>query len=110
MFRTPTADELRLLGKLAAIAGLTGRDAWLAALRVRELHDGGMGSLELASQTRAARKRTVCRPAVQFTDEDGIEVIASLYEGDDGAPFELDVWKTDFSRLICIGRELRKVD
>ena len=36
----------------------------------------------------------------QFTDVDGIEVIASLNVDSDGNLFELDIWKTDFGKLI----------
>lgn len=38
----------------------------------------------------------------QFTDADGVEVLASLNVDQDGRPFELDMWKTDFSPLIRI--------
>jgi len=36
----------------------------------------------------------------QFTDADGVEVLISLNVDADGRPFELDVWKTDFSPLV----------
>ena len=39
---------------------------------------------------------------IQFTDTDGVEVLASLNLDQDGKPFELDVWKTDFNALIRI--------
>ncbi len=36
----------------------------------------------------------------QFTDVDGVEVIASLNVDSDGNLLELDIWKTDFGKLI----------
>ena len=35
----------------------------------------------------------------EFLDEDGITVIATLNLDNYGDPYELDVWKTDFSPL-----------
>ena len=37
---------------------------------------------------------------LQFVDQDGIDVLVSLYVDTQGEIFELDVWKTDFSQLI----------
>lgn len=110
-FRRPTADEARLLRELASIAEIEDADAWLENLRVREMEDGGMGSLEIdapASQSHGPGV-TVCRAAVQFTDADGVEVVASLNAREDGVPSELDMWKTDFAKLIRIPRQFRRV-
>lgn len=113
-FRRPTLDESRLLTHLASVAGMKSPDDWVATLRVRNMEDGGMGSLELL--TPEARREigggsTVTRrAAVQFTDVDGVEVIASLDAHEDGIPFELDVWKTDFSRLMRIPQSFRLVE
>lgn len=112
-FRSPTTDEARLLRELAMIAGMESCEGWLSTLRVRDMDDGGMGSLEFESPRwpeHALRKVTICRAAVQFTDADGVEVIASLNTREDGVPFELDMWKTDFSRLIRIPHEFRRVE
>ena len=108
VFRRPTADELRLLKHLATIAKLESVDAWLAALRVRDMDDGGMGSLEIEATSDSEHPSTtvICLASVQFTDADGVEVIASLNAREDGVPFELDMWKTDSSRLIRIPDEL----
>lgn len=38
----------------------------------------------------------------QFTDIDGVEVIASLNVDVDGVLFELDIWKTNFEKLVKI--------
>lgn len=110
-FRRPTPDELRLLKELAHIAEMGDPDEWLSMLQVQEMDDGGMGSLELVADEPLQRQNlVVCRAAVQFTDEDGVEVIASLNAAEDGIPFELDIWKTDFSPLIRIPSEFRQIE
>ncbi len=110
--RSPTADERRLLRALAEIAHLEDPESWMATLGVRHIDDGGMGSLEIVapSSRRAGSATTVCLAAVQFTDSDGVEVIASLYADERGVPFELDVWKTDISLLRCIPERFRPLD
>ena len=40
--------------------------------------------------------------ACQFTDDDGVEVVASLNLDQHGNLHELDMWKTDFGKLIRI--------
>jgi hypothetical protein len=112
-FRKPKPDELRLLKELASIAGMETPHEWLNALQVQEMDDGGMGSLELVVQgptpVRGQSGSVTCKAAVQFTDEDGVEVVASLNTGEGGVPFELDIWKTDFSPLIRIPDAFRRV-
>jgi len=105
--RAPTFDEARLLRALAEIAGEPA--GWVDALRVEDMNDGGMGSLRVLPGRESRRGGIRCTACVQFTDEDGIEVIASLYASAGGTPFELDVWKTDFSAVIRIADEFRKV-
>ena len=111
-FRRPTPDELLVLKALASIAGMERPDDWLLTLQVQEMDDGGMGSLELVSRgspSRRGQESVTHKAAVQFTDEDGVEVIASLNASEDGIPFELDMWKTDFSPIIRIPGVFRRV-
>ncbi len=105
--RRPNTDELRLLEALAKLARMEGAEAWLLSLMVRDMPDGGMGSLELQAQPPKVRRAIVCLAAVQFTESDGVEVIASLYANEDCVPVELDMWKTDFGELKKIPLELR---
>lgn len=112
-FRRPTADESRLLRELATIAGMENPDTWLGTLQVNDMDDGGMGSLELQEPgpPQGIRRDLVVRKAaVQFTDADGVEVIASLNAREDGTPFELDMWKTDFSALVRIPQDFRRLE
>lgn len=77
-------------------------DSWLDRLIVSEMDDGGMGSLRLLPNGRALSPETKfgrVASSVEFSDADGIEVSAALYLDDTGTPFELDIWKADFSKL-----------
>lgn len=66
------------------------------------MDDGEMGSLLLFPEGILNEKRKFGEQVsdFQFKDEDGIDVIASLNLDDNGKLLELDVWKTDFSKLI----------
>jgi hypothetical protein len=97
-FRRPTADELRLLQELARIAGMPDPDRWLDGLSVREMNDGGMGSLELGARSHGGTSGLVVpKASLQFAYEDGVALIVMLNVDASGVPFELDIWKTDFS-------------
>jgi hypothetical protein len=112
-FRKPTADERRLLLELARVANVDSPESWLDALQVREMKDGGMGSLELAVAARyVARSGGVVtsKVSVQFADEDGVQVVATLNASEDGVPFELDVWKTDFTPLKRIPTAFQRIE
>ena len=75
--------------------------SWLVELRVEPMDDGGMGSLRVVGPQPAAK---ACHQVseIQFKDADGVDVIASLNVDDSGVPCEIDVWKVDFSALICL--------
>lgn len=109
MLRSPSKDEVRLLEFLLSKAqiGVLSED-WRAKLRVSEMEDGGMGSLRLFPDGSQVEDRKFGRRAseCQFTDEDGVEVLASLNLDQDGNLYELDIWKTDFGKLIRIPAQL----
>ena len=99
-FREPSDPERSLLAFVAKLA--TEIDPrWVEGVKVRTMDDGGMGSLELAPPGGFGFPRRFGRKVAeyQFTDDDGVEVLVSLNLDSDGKPFELDVWKTDFSPL-----------
>lgn len=103
--RRPTLDEIRLLGFLIDKAeGFAVPRDWPARFMVAAMNDEGMGSLRLfpdgldASDRRFGRQASEC----QFTDEDGVEIIASLNLDQFGNLYELDIWKTNFEKLIRI--------
>jgi len=74
------------------------------SLLVETMNDGGMGSLLLFPNGVTKEKRLFgrCVSECQFTDRDGVEVIASINIDKKGELLELDIWKTDHSPLISI--------
>ncbi|WP_324678814.1 DUF6984 family protein [Hymenobacter sp. GOD-10R] len=72
--------------------------AWLPIAEVEELADGGMGSLRFVSRKDEQRLGQKIAE-LQFLDEDGVPVLVSLYLDQEGALYELDSWKTDYSPL-----------
>ena len=108
-FREPSSEELRLLTTLVQRSpGLDLPLDWAEHLRVREMNDGGMGSLRLSLSTSQEDKAKAgkLKAEIQFEDADGVVVLASLYTDLEGKLFELDVWKTDYGRLIRIPDQL----
>lgn len=109
MLRDTSPDELRLLDFLVSAArGVKVRDDWRERLKVADLQDGGMGSLRIFPDGLDSDGRIFGRMAsdYRFLDEDGVEVIVSLYLDQDEGLFELDSWKTDFGKLIRIPNRL----
>ncbi|MDR1199198.1 MAG: hypothetical protein LBK94_09365 [Prevotellaceae bacterium] len=100
--RIPTIQEERLLELLIKKSSLLIPKDWKNGLLVRNMDDGAMGSLYLFPQGKIFENRMFGKQVseFQFTDIDGIEVIASLNVDSDGNLFELDIWKTDFGKLI----------
>lgn len=106
--REPTPDEARLLRELLCRAGYRPVEEWLASINVQVMDDGGMGSLRLLSKHHGDQTRTCGKELASplFLDADGVDVIATLYAGESGEPFELDMWKTDFRPLLRIPNTL----
>lgn len=100
--RKPTIQEKKLLELLIKKSSLTLPNNWKDNLLVRPMDDGEMGSLCLFPKGEVIENRISGELVsdFHFTDEDGIEVIASLFIDSCGELFELDIWKTDFSNLI----------
>jgi hypothetical protein len=102
--RRPTIQEERLIKFLIKKSFVTIPENWEKGLMVRPMNDGMMGSLYLFPQGKIVEGRKFGKQIsdFQFTDIDGVEVIASLNVDSDGNLFELDIWKTDFGKLIRI--------
>ncbi len=77
---------------------LLGHEA-LSHIYVEDADDGGMGGLIFISG-KQGRKLGRDIASREFTDQDGTKVIATLSLDNFGDLYELDVWKTDFSRLL----------
>ncbi len=102
LHRKPTLQEEKLLEHLITIASKKILPNWKEGLFVSPMDDGEMGSLYLFPKIERNKDRKFGEQVseFQFTDADGIEVIASLNVDICGNLFELDIWKTDFSKLI----------
>lgn len=100
--RKPTIQEERLLELLIKKSSLVLPDNWRDNLLVRPMDDGNMGSLYLFPNGEIIENRILGEQVseFQFTDLDGVEVIVSLNIDVNGKLFELDIWKTDFGKLI----------
>lgn len=100
--RKPTIQEERLLELLVKKSSLAIPENWKDGLLVCPMDDGEMGSLYLFPQGKMIEGRRLGKQIsdFQFTDLDGVEVIASLNVDNNGNLFELDIWKTDFEKLL----------
>ncbi len=112
-FRKPQHDELRLLIHLGSHMAIEARfgDDWFDRLMVMSMDDGGMGSLKLhlTGHTRGDKSAPCTRPFVVFKDVDEMEVWATMHFDENGLPYELDMWKVDFSPLQRIPEVLPAV-
>lgn len=107
--RNATPDEMRLLSFLVHDAkGIAGSPSdLLAQMKVADMDDGGMGSLRLVPEGDDPNDSMFGKQvsACQFTDLDGVEVIASLNIDRKGHLYELDIWKTNYGTLIGIPKD-----
>lgn len=104
--REPTRIEDRLIRLLIEKANRNCRmEIQLDDYLVQPMEDGGMGSIKIIPyQFRNIIKR-VGGPMVaeiHSFDKDQVEVIISLFLDINDMPYELDIWKVDFSPLISL--------
>ncbi len=99
--RSPTCVEERLLQFLVENS-LFDVSVDLKDLLVCPMNDGMMGSLYLIPKGVDVTERKFGKEisSFQFTDVDGVEVLVSLNVDREGHLFELDIWKTNFQKLI----------
>lgn len=108
VIRKINENEMYLLKKLVSMAQeVVVSEKEYNDLRVESLDDGGMGSIRFCSIDNNLKRVFGKRVAeLSFTDSDGVEVIASLNLDNNGNIFEIDIWKTDFSKLKTYSSEL----
>jgi|GEM_PF-3931116 len=76
-------------------------EAWLDEVRVENLDsDGCRGGFVLLRQ--ADRDFDQLISDVDFTDLDGVHVLASLFVDRNKIPYEVDIWKTDDTPLLAL--------
>jgi hypothetical protein len=69
----------------------------LEGAKVRDLDDGGMGSLGFAGDER--RSLGSCLVKAEYVDCDGVPVSIVLNADQNQRLYELDMWKFDFAPL-----------
>lgn len=94
--RQPDESELPILEYLFAIAGLKQNPR---NLQIESMSDGEMGSLLFENLDEVDRRLGETVAEGYFEDSDGTLVSVTLNLDQQGKPFELDVWKVDFSNL-----------
>lgn len=101
-YRRPTKQEEQLIELLTHESSLKVPEDWKNELLVCPMNDGEMGGLYLFPQGENDNSRKFGKQMseFQFTDVDGVIVIASLNVDSDRNLFELEIWKTDFGKLI----------
>ena len=86
-----------ILGKHSAAKSLLSA---IERVRVRDLSDGQMGSIELGESSSAARRMLACVAEADYVDSDGVSLSIAINVDQNGRLLELDVWKVDFSPLL----------
>jgi hypothetical protein len=66
---------------------------------VRDLTDGGMGSIEFLPECPGESRQAECIAEADYMDSDGIPVSLTVNVDQNQRLFELDIWKVDFGRL-----------
>lgn len=89
----PERQLVEFLLHLAEGAGVHDLDATL----IKEMDDGGMGSLQFGESRQDQLGHMVAE--ARFADDDGLPVFASLVLDQLGQWYELDLWKVDLSPL-----------
>jgi len=83
---------------VSALVQKAGVEIEVQSLGVEALNDGGMGSLRFSTSTEGSRfGESVAE--VSFVDSDNVPVSAALFLDQNGQLFELDIFKSDFSKL-----------
>ncbi len=72
-------------------------------LLVKELNDGGMGSLLLVPKGLENTNRYFGKQLAlgEFADSDGVSVTVVINLDSNGQLFELELWKVNFARLLA---------
>jgi hypothetical protein len=72
----------------------------LGEFLVTDMEDGGMGSIKFLYDDAESRDCAYQVAEAAAEDEDGVPISLALHLDQHGDPFELDIWKVDFSPLI----------
>lgn len=87
--------QIPLINALVQKAGI---EIDVQSLEVEAMDDGGMGSLRFSTSAEKSKfGESVAE--VNFKDSDNVPVSAALFLDENGRLFELDIFKSDFSKL-----------
>ena len=95
--RELNAKENLLIRHLLFLANDSRAELTLPNL-VYVLEDGEMGSIKFTNNTDRMHGKNIV--SVEYSDLDNILVLITLSEDQAGELFELDFWKTDFTKLV----------
>jgi hypothetical protein len=90
-------EELDLLGAILKESDIG--TSLSTDVQVRDLNDGGMGSIEFLCESINAPRQAKCIAEADYMDSDGIPVSIAINVDQNGKLFEIDIWKVDFGRL-----------
>lgn len=95
-------DELGVVRKMLFQAGGRARfESQLGDMKVQDMADGGMGSIQFDNgRPRSPLDYGEQIAEAAFQDADGVPVSVTLNADKDGELLEMDVFKADFSPLI----------
>jgi hypothetical protein len=96
-------EELALIRKLLSRTALADKAlAQLSTDLVRDMPDGGMGSIQFHKASTPPNTRKFGKQVAEgaFKDSDGVPVSVTLNLDEQGELYELDLFKGDFSPLI----------
>ena len=92
------AEEKALLSALLSqCSGFHAHQDGLALARVKDMSDGGMGSIAFITHDEKSLSATVAEAEYIDIDEVPVSIVVNL--DNYGRLFELDIWKADFSSL-----------
>ena len=92
------ADEKALLSALLShYSDFRGHEDEIASARVKDMSDGGMGSIAFITHDEKSLGTTAAE--AEYSDIDGVPVSIVINLDNHGRLFELDIWKADFSPL-----------
>lgn len=93
-------EEARLIREMAKCALFDRHEGLCGDLErrwVRDLNDGGMGSIRFCDSKQRFGKVLI---DVSYVDDDGMDILIGLILNDEGGLYELDMMKGDSSPLL----------
>lgn len=99
------SEKILIIQLLVKSEGVNWSDAWLNSVMVEPMNDGGMGGIRFLSSSE--RKMSRMATEMSFKDADGVTAVVSLNVDKFNEPYEMDIWKVDFSPLTKIPDNFR---